>query len=315
MSAILDNVVPIFAMIAIGWAVVASGLMKAEVGDALGDFVFKVAVPVLLFRTIAEADFHGLSPWRLWITYFLGVAVTWTVGHMIATRLFGRDARVGVISGVSGAFANNVFIGLPLVSRFLDKPGVVALSILLSVHLPVMMIAGSLLMEQAERKVSGKASRGVAAILLQVGRNLVQNPLVIGLVIGTVFHVGGIPLTGFVKSIVDQLAAIAAPAALISIGMGVHRYGISGEIGLAGVMTAMKLLLLPATVLVASHLLGLSPTETAAMVLTSSVPTGINAWLIASRFGVGHGVAATTITLTTLVGLASVSFWVLILGV
>src|ERR1044072_6757041 len=111
--------------------------MASNVGDALSEFVFKIAVPVLLFRTIAEADFHGASPFRLWIVYFSGVAVTWTAGHIVATRFFGRAARVGCLAGVSSASANNIFIGLPLVERTVGSEGLVALSILLAVHLPI----------------------------------------------------------------------------------------------------------------------------------------------------------------------------------
>ncbi len=60
----------------------------------------------------------------------------------IATRLFGRDRREGVLAGVSSAFANNVFIGLPLVDRTVGPDGIVAMSILLAIHLPLMMIIG-----------------------------------------------------------------------------------------------------------------------------------------------------------------------------
>jgi predicted permease len=49
-------------------------------------------------------------------------------------------------------------------------------------------------------------------------------------------------------------------------------------------------------------------------VLISSVPTGVNAWLIANRFGVGHSLAASTITLTTALGAISVTFWAFLLG-
>ncbi|WP_181701307.1 AEC family transporter [Chthonobacter albigriseus] len=315
MSQIVDNVIPIFALIAIGWAAVALRLLKAEVGDALGDFVFKLAVPVLLFRTIAEADLDGSSPWTLWAAYFSGVAVTWTVGHLLATRVFKRDARLGVVAGVSSAFANNVFIGLPLVGRMLSDQGVAALSILLSVHLPVMMIAGTLMMERAERAVEGKAGQGIGAILRQVARNLVRNPLVIGLVAGSLFRLTGLPIGGIPEVVMDQIAGLAGPAALLSMGMAVRKYGVRGHLGPAVTMSALKLFLLPASVYVAAHLLELSPVWTAAMVLTSSVPTGVNAYLIANHFGVGHGLASSTITLTTALGVFTVSIWAVILGV
>ncbi|WP_181704578.1 AEC family transporter [Chthonobacter rhizosphaerae] len=315
MTDIAFDVLPIFVLIAIGWAAVAGGLLKAEVGDALSDFVFKIAVPVLLFRTVARADFHGASPWGLWLAYFFGVVVTWTAGHLAATRLFKRETRLGVVAGVSSAFANNVFIGLPLIDRVLDAEGVVALSILLCVHLPVMMIAGTLMMERADRKVAGKPGRGLGAILTQVGRNLARNPLVIGLVAGSLARVLGVPTGGMPGVIIDQIAQIAGPAALLAMGMAVRKYGFSGHGAPAVTLAALKLFLMPACVFVAAHLLDLPPTWTAAIVLTSAVPTGVNAYLIASHFGVGHGLASSVITLTTALGALSVTAWALLLGV
>ncbi|WP_331372894.1 AEC family transporter [Sinorhizobium chiapasense] len=313
MSDIFLNVLPIFVLILTGWLVVRLGYLKPAVGDALGDFVFRVAVPVLLFRTIAEADFKEGSPWPLWVAYFSGVAVTWTVGHLAATFAFGRDARMGVLAGVSSAFANTVFIGLPLVSRVVGEDGVVALSILLSVHLPVMMIAGTVLMERAERKASGRPGQSPLRLLAGVARNLVRNPLVIGLAFGALFHLLDQPLGGSAKAVVDQLAATAAPAALVSIGMALDKYGLAGNTGLAAVTSTLKLLVLPGVVFGACHLLGLNDSWTAALVLTSSVPTGVNAWLIANHFDVGHALASSTITLTTALGVLSVSAWAYLL--
>ena len=300
-------------MILLGWLIVRMNYLKPTVGEALGDFVFRVAVPVLLFRTIVEADFKEGSPWPLWVAYFSGVAATWTLGHLAATLLFKKDARLGVLAGVSSAFANTVFIGLPLVSRNVGEEGMVALSILLSVHLPVMMIAGTILMERAERKTSGKPAQSAFRLLHGIVRNLVRNPLVIGLALGALFHLLGVPLGGPFKVIVDQLAAVAAPAALISIGMAVDKYGLAGNTGLAAITSTLKLVVLPATVYGVCHLLGLDRSWTAALVLTSSVPTGVNAWLIANHFNVGHGLASSTITLTTALGVISVSVWAYIL--
>jgi predicted permease len=314
MSAIILDVLPIFVMILIGWLIVRTGLMTSDVGDALSDFVFKIAVPLLLFRTIAEADFHGASPFRLWIAYFSGVAITWTAGHIAATRFFGRDERIGVLAGVSSAFANTIFIGLPLVERTVGNEGLVALSILIAVHLPVMMIVGTIMMERAEHKIAGKSERSVMTVLRQIGTNLVRNPLVIGLVAGAAMHLTGLKMPGPIQSIVDQIAGVAGPVALISLGMALRRYGISGNVGIASVTSAFKLLLLPSCVWMASHLLGLTADWTAALVLISSVPTGVNAWLIANRFGVGHSLAASTITVTTALGAISVSFWAYLLG-
>lgn len=314
MTAIVFDVLPIFIMILIGWLIVKAGLMTADTGDALSDFVFKIAVPMLLFRTIAEADFHGASPFRLWIAYFSGVAVTWTVGHIAATRLFGRDARIGVLAGVSSAFANTIFVGLPLVQRTVGDKGLVPLSILIAVHLPVMMVVGTILMERAEHKISGAADRSILKLLRQIGLNLIRNPLVIGLAAGAAMHLLGLTMPAPVENIVDQIAGVAGPVALISLGMALQKYGVSGNLGIASVTSACKLLLLPFCVWIASHIVGLAEDWTAALVLIAAVPTGVNAWLIANRFGVGHSLAASTITMTTALGAISVSLWAYLLG-
>jgi predicted permease len=313
MTAIAQDVLPIFILILFGFLLVRLKILSASVGDGLSAFVFNVAVPMLLFRTIANADFHGASPFRLWVSYFAGVFVAWTIGHLIATRLFGRDRREGVLAGVSSAFANNVFIGLPLVERTVGPEGIVAMSILLAIHLPLMMIIGTVLMERAEQKTSGQPSHGVLAVSRQVGLNLMRNPLVIGLVAGMVVQLLGGPLPLMIDGLVGQVAGTAAPLALISLGMTLNKYGMLGNVRIAGTVSAVKLVVMPAAVWLTSHLLGLSPQWTAALVLTSSVPTGINAWLIANRFGVGQGLAASVITLSTAAGVASVSVWALLL--
>ncbi|MGE6739599.1 AEC family transporter [Allorhizobium pseudoryzae] len=315
MSSVFLNVAPIFLLILMGWIAARTGLLREQTGDGLAEFVFKVALPALIFRTLAEAHFQGASPFRLWIAYFAGVAVTWTVGHLMARHLFGRDAKIGVIAGMSSAFANNVFIGLPLVGRSVGDDGIVAISILLAIHLPFMMVVGTILMEHASAKVDGKEKRGLLSVVRQVGANLVRNPLVIALTLGLGYNLTGFgALPAVVKSVVDQIASVTAGAALISLGMTLRKYPVKGNLGLATVMALLKLILLPASVFAFAQVLGLSKAWTSAMVLTASVPTGINAWILAVRFQSGGSLAASVISITTIFGIVSVSFWAWVLA-
>jgi malonate transporter len=311
---VAQNVLPVFLMIFIGWLIVATQYLKPEAGIALSEFVFKLAVPVLIFRTLAQAEFHGAFPVRLWIAYFSGVAVTWTVGHLVASKLFHADQRTATVTGVSSAFANTVFVGLPLVERTVGNEGLVAISILIAIHLPVMMIASSLLIERAERRDIGKAPVGWFELLRYLGLNLSRNPLVFGVLGGLALNLSGISLTGVPKLVADQLSAIAGPAALVSLGMAMRRYGTGGNMKMASVATVLKLFLLPFCVMIFSHLLSLSADWQAALVLTAAVPTGVNAWLIAAQFRTAESLAATTITTTTALGVVSVMFWAWVMG-
>jgi predicted permease len=314
MLATAANVLPVFLLIFIGWLIVAVGYLQAKAGDALSDFVFKVAVPVLLFKTIAEADFHGAFPVLLWIAYFSAAAVTWTLAYFMASRLFGTDYRTATVTGVSSAFANTIFIGLPLVDRTVGPQGLVALSILIAVHLPVMMIASSVLIERAEHHDTGKPTGNAWGLFRSMGRNLRRNPLVYGIIGGSIYHLSGLPLGGIPKTLIDQVSAMAGPAALLSLGMAMRRYGFAGNGQIALGATALKLFLMPALVFGFSTLLGLSPEWRAALVLVASVPTGVNAWLIAVQFNTAEALAASAITLTTGLGVLSVTFWAWMVG-
>ena len=126
-----------------GW----SGYLKTQTGDGLSQFAVGVAMPLLLFRTMISADFHGAAPWRLWAAYFAAVIVAWTAGSLTTTRLFGRDSAAGVVGGVATAFSNLVLLGIPFILGVFGQEGVDVLSLLVSVHLPTMMMASIIVFE------------------------------------------------------------------------------------------------------------------------------------------------------------------------
>ncbi|MBZ8132674.1 AEC family transporter [Afifella sp. IM 167] len=313
MSDTVFIVLSIFGLIGIGYLAARSRLLSAETGDALADFVFTIAIPLLLFRTLARADFHGVDPWRLWLAYFAGVLVTWTVAHMLVRRVFGRDARSGVVAGVSAGFGNTVLIGIPLVRATYGEPGMVAVLILVSVHLPVMM-AASLLLNTWARSRDGLAPEGTSRAGMVRGflLELIRHPIVLGILAGGLWHFLSLPIPALMGELVDSLADIAGPLALFACGMGLARYGIARNVPAASVLAAMKLVVMPAVVLVVSELVGLSPLSTAAMVLVAASPTGVNAFLIANRFGTGEALASNATLISSAGGVATVSFWLFV---
>ena len=252
MDQIVAIVLPVFGLIALGYAAAWSGILRRETGEALSDFVFIVAIPVLVFRTLATAVFGGASPWGLWVAYFSVFAVMWVIGTGTIRRLFGRDARAGVVAGISTAYGNTVLVGIPLALAAYGNDGAVAMALIIAIHLPVMMTTSAILIVHAERRDGVvHAEPGTRAILRGLGLNLSRNPLIIALVLGALWHVLGVPLDGFARIMVDRIADVAATLALIGMGMTLRNYGIRGNVQAGLVLAALKLLLMPALVLVA----------------------------------------------------------------
>jgi hypothetical protein len=106
LSETLVIVVSIFGLIGLGYFTARIGLLSTSVGDRLSEFVFTIAIPCLLFETLATADFRSVSPWRIWVAYFVPFAVVWIASDALARRVFGRDKRAGIVAGGSGRSAD-----------------------------------------------------------------------------------------------------------------------------------------------------------------------------------------------------------------
>jgi hypothetical protein len=60
---ILSIVLPVFGLIAIGYGARRAKLVLDRTGDGLSDFVFTIAVPALIFKTLTAADLPQSQPW------------------------------------------------------------------------------------------------------------------------------------------------------------------------------------------------------------------------------------------------------------
>ncbi len=310
-------VLPVFGLIGLGFLASWSRYLPESIGEGLGDFVFMVAIPILLFKTLATAHFPDISPWPLWISYFGGVAVSWTLSDLMLRKLFGRDAKAGIIGGVSAGFSNAVLLGIPLVFTAFGEEGGVPILLIVAVQLPVLMAVSTVLIEWAEHR-DGTATGPISplGIARSIALNLVKNPLVIGIIGGTAWRLAGFGYAGPLQVLGDQVAVAAVPCALFALGMSLTKYGVRGHVLPAVLICVLKLVLMPAIVWVlATQVFSLPPFWTAVVTIVAACPTGVNAWLISNRFRTGHAIAANSITLTGAASVITLPLWLWLLGV
>ena len=318
MQLILNVILPIFAVIAIGFLAARFRLLAGEVGDALSKYVFVIAVPTLLFRTLATASFGDVNPVWLWGSYFTGVIVTWTLAALFVRKFMGADRRTGVIAGISASFANTVFVAIPAVQRAYGDPGLEPLFLIISVHLPTMMIIATLLMERAAERDAAAEGRPmetvtVLATIRQVLINLGRNGIVIGILCGVAWRLTTIPLPDEAEEVARLIGSTAGPVSLFAMGMSLTRYGLRGDLLSSVVVSLLSLTLMPAIV----YGLGvnlLPPLWLKVAVLTAACPAGINSYLFAVYFKSNEKLAATTIVVSTLMSVVSLAAWLAILG-
>src|SRR5579872_7409234 len=189
MEQMISVVLPVFGLIAVGYAVAGTKLLREENGEALADFVFAVAIPLLIFRTLALADFSGGSPWLIWIPFFAVFALNWMLGDVLIRRVFRRDARAGLVGGISSAYGNTVLLGIPLTLAAYGGDGAVPMALIVAVHLPVMMVVSSVLIERALRHDGiAEGHLSARARARNVVMTLARSPIIIGIFAGAVWR-------------------------------------------------------------------------------------------------------------------------------
>ena len=130
-----------------------------------------------------------------------------------------------------------------------------------------------------------------------------------GLDAGLAWRAAGLALPASGDRFSGACAGIAGTVALFSMGLSLRKFGISGNVGPALALAALKLVLLPAIVLVTATVAGLPPLVATVVVVAASMPTGVNPYLIASRFGTGQVLASNTMTVSTLLAIVTTGFW------
>jgi malonate transporter and related proteins len=298
----LAIVLPIFLIIGLGFGTASTKLLGDRVTDGLSDFVFVIAIPILLFRTLATAPLPAVQPWFYWLAYFSALAIVWVLTTVIAGKVFGLTGQELPIAGFTAVQSNTVFIGIPLVLRAFGDDGAVPLFLLIAIHLPITMTVATLLVEKAD----GQSGRWAAML-----KKLVLHPILIGIFAGIAFRITGLALPASVATATKMMADAAAPTALFALGMTLKRYGTGAPLPLVGSLSVLKLLVHPALVyLLAFHVLPMPPVWAAVAVLFAACPSGVNAYLMAQRYQVGVALSSSTIAVSTLFALITTTGWV-----
>ena len=155
MSAVLI-VVPVFALIAAGYAAVALRFISPTAHKGISEFAFSIAIPALLFRIVVVAEFPAVNAFAVWGAYYGATAATWIVA-LLASSVLRQSRADGAVLAIGSIYGNIVMLGLPLTLSALGSQAAGSMALILSVNTPLLWLCGTLQMAWAERKSSESA--------------------------------------------------------------------------------------------------------------------------------------------------------------
>jgi malonate transporter and related proteins len=284
---------PDFLLIVLGVVLKRVRGFGAPFWGGLERLVYFVLFPALLFRSLAQSPLALADAGRL-----AAVALVFTASGMalsaLARPLFNLDSLT-FASCFQCGFRFNTYIALAAASRIGGEAGVALVSVLIGVLVPVVNFAA----------VAMLARGGRGRIALELARN----PLVIAALLGFAWQLGGIPLPGIARRILELLAGAALPLGLLAVGAGLRLSRGTLPLPALAWWHAIKLFALPAIAYALTLLVAVSPAERQIAVAMAAVPTAPSAYVLATQMG-GHGAAvAMLISSGTLIAALTLPLW------
>lgn len=308
MQALIEVILPVFLVIGFGYAARWRNLFGDQAVDALTRFATSYGIPCMLFLAIAQLDLGQEFDPALLISYYTGATVGFLAGLFGARWIFARPWTDSVAIGFACLFANSVLLGLPITERAYGTEALEPNYAIIALNAPFCYLVGIAAMEIA---LAGRS--GILGTLRQIARTVFNNAMVIGIGLGFVVNLGGIPLPGVLNDALEMMARAALPAALFALGGVLYRYRPEGDMATIAWICVVTLVVYPAVIWVMGRSLGLSEAQFRSAVLTGAMGPGVNAYIFANMYGVARRVVASSVLIATALSVVTIWIWLAIL--
>lgn len=305
MNAIIEVVLPIFAIIATGYGCGRGGLLGEASSEALNRYVYYVALPAVFFGSTANAPLDVVFDGALIGAFMAGAALSALISVGLGGPIFRLDARERVMHGMASIFANTGYMGIPLLTALFGTEGILPAVIgTLCTGVIVMPLT------MAALQIATPGERLSPAALRRTAATVASNPLVVATLLGVIWSLALGPDTLPVPAarFLEMLAVTAGPCALFAMGLFMVGRSITSGLAESLWLTLTKLVIQPGLTFVMAHyVLALSPFLTACVVILAGLPTGTLVFIVAQKSGVYVQRATATIMISTAIAIASLS--------
>jgi malonate transporter len=297
----LQLLLPDFALILCGYLVCRYTALDRTVWEQVESLVYFFLFPVLLFQSIARSRLDlGEASSLIGAGLLLGlsgIVLAYALPHLpglrrhIAPREHAGAAQV--------AFRFNSYIALALSERLAGAQGLLLIAVLIGVCVPVFNVA-------AVWPMVRHGQTGLAGALL-------RNPLIIATAAGLAANFMGLRIPAWIEPAVARVGNASVPLGLMVAGAGMQLGHLAQQKALTVGLMTIRHLLLPLVGAGLAIAFRLSPTQASVLLAFSALPTASSCYVLASRMGYNGPYVAGLVTLSTLLGLASLPFALVVL--
>lgn len=306
----LNATVPIFTLMVLGYLFRKIGLIDEKAAAWMNKFVFKAALPVLVFKDLADQDFAKTWNGKFVLFCFAATSISIAVIALLSKWIVKDRAKRGEF--IQSSYRSSAaLLGIAFIHNIYGESasGMGPLMILGSVPLYNIfaVIVLMLTAENEENKENGKKR------IRSTIHGIFTNPIILGIAIGMLWSVLRIPQPKVVQTIVSNIAALATPLGLMSMGATFEFQKAIKELKPALIASFIKLFVLAAVFLPLAVALGFAGEQIVAILVMLGSATTVSCYIMAKSMGHEGTLSSSVIMLTTFGCSFSLTLWLYIL--
>lgn len=303
----INVTMPIFLVMVIGYILKQIGMLNDNFVTVANKFNFKVTLPFMLFKDIAGVDIKAVFD----IKYVLFCAIVSTICFWVVwgtAKLLVRDKTI------RGAFVQSSFrgsaavMGLAFIQNIYGSSAMGPLMIVSAVPLYNIFSVIVLTFEANDSTNIDKKAK-----IRQAGMNICKNPIILSILAGLIVGLLGIQFPTLVNKTISNVAQMATPLALITIGAGFEGRKALAKIAPTMVASTIKLVLQPLVFLPVAAWMGFSGEKMIAILIMLASPTTPSCYIMAKSMNNDGVLTASVIVTTTLLAAFTLTGWIFIL--
>lgn len=291
---------PLFGKIAIGYGLKQVKLISDRACREMNNIIFRIFIPALLFSNIYNTNFDEITSYRLLGFTLIAMLVMFVFYMILIPLLVKENSKRGVL--VQGICRSNfIFFGIPMATTIYGGTSAGLASLMIGVVVPLVNVTSVFALEYFRGKTPDYA---------KILKGIVLNPIIIGGLLGFLFSLLGIRIPAPIGDLIDDVAGIATPLALIVLGASVSFSSIKTNLRPLLIGVFNRLVIVPAIGLPIAILLGFRGVELVLLMSLFASPAAITSYTVAQQMDGDAELAGQFVVFSTAFSLITLFFWI-----
>ncbi len=310
----VNIVLPMCFFVLFGYVLKRKKFFSDSVFPEFDKFVFKIALPCMIFLNVLECDVSQLTDFGLIGFAVIGVTLSVILLILLVPLFEKKQSRRGAI--VQGIYRSNfAVLGVPLAEGLAGEDGLIAMAVVMPFAILLFnayaVISLSIFAPDNEKKSAG----GVAKTVL---KNIVTNPLIIGTAIALILvllrETVNFATPAIITTVTGKLSDTVYALSLISLGasMTAESFG-DGKLRTAVIASLCKTVVLPTVAVTTAALMGFRGARICVLFVLFGAPAAISSYIMAKSMKSDAELAGQILLVSTIMSMATIFIGVFIL--